>query len=87
MFWATVPETTVHKNGQTCFDENEIRFAENRLMPPPSFEVMLTQKLCQRYFRFLITASANPRHYFRPLRFCENVGHSDYRSLIWKANN
>lgn len=28
MFWATVPETAIHKNGDPCTFEYDIRFAE-----------------------------------------------------------
>jgi hypothetical protein len=36
VFGATVPETTVHENGEFEFAENEIRFAKDFLIPSPA---------------------------------------------------
>ena len=33
---AAMPETAVHKNGEFVFGENEIRLAEDFLIPPPA---------------------------------------------------
>ena len=43
MFRTTVPETTVHENRELEFRENEIRFSEDFLIPPPAGDVMRPQ--------------------------------------------
>ena len=36
MLGTAMPETTIHEEGKSAFGENEIRFAEDFLMPPPA---------------------------------------------------
>jgi len=40
MFWAAMPETTIHKNCEPRLLENEIRLASQLLMPPPAGDAM-----------------------------------------------
>jgi hypothetical protein len=55
-----VPEAAVHKNREPGLRENEIRFANHWLMPPPAFDAVLAQQFCQRQFRVLVPATPNP---------------------------
>jgi hypothetical protein len=59
----TVPETAVHKNCEPRLLENEIRFAKDCLMASPAFDAMPPEQSCQRQFRVLVAAPANPRHH------------------------
>jgi len=63
MFGAAVPKTTIHKNREFDFPENKIWFAEDGLIAPPAVDAMRPQKYCQRKFRVLVPAPANPRHH------------------------
>ncbi len=73
MLGAAVPETPVHENREFNFLKNEIRFAEDFLIPTPAGDLVLPEKCCERDFCVLVPASANQTHYFRTLRFGENV--------------
>ena len=45
----------------------------NLNVPPPAGNFVPTQQFCQRQFRVLVPAPANPRHHLRPLRLGENI--------------
>ena len=85
MFETTMPKAAVHEQCHLKFGKNEIRFAKNPLIPLPAGDVMCPEKFCQRQFCITVTMSANPRHYFRPLCFSENVGHlSEQRCCLFQ---
>jgi hypothetical protein len=44
VLWATVPETSVHKQCEPRLPENKIRFTENFLIPPPAGNAMSPKK-------------------------------------------
>src|ERR1035437_6853176 len=54
-------------------------------LPPPAGDAITPPQFCQRQFRVLVAATANPRHYFRPLRLGENVRHRHEFSQIQAA--
>lgn len=84
MFRAAMPKTAIHKHRKPCFWEDEIGFAENRLMSAPAFDAMPPEQFRQRQFRFLVPASTNPRHHCRPFCFGENVSHWSYSNSLKK---
>jgi hypothetical protein len=61
-FWATMPETTVHKHAESHFAENKIGIPKEHLPPSPAFKSMLPKdfnypKLCP-----LVVTGADARH-------------------------
>jgi hypothetical protein len=40
MFWAAVPETTIHKYGEFYLDKTKIGIPENRMVTPPASDLM-----------------------------------------------
>lgn len=69
MFRTAVPETAVHKYGDTCLTENKIRLAKDFLIPPPAGDSVASKEPYQGEFRILVAASANPRHDIGTLGF------------------
>ncbi len=70
---AAVPETAVHEHRQFEFWENEVRFPEDFLIPPPAPNLVSPEKFCERNFRVLVSARADARHDERTLGLGENV--------------
>lgn len=60
---ATVPETAVDEDREFQGGENEIRFAENRLMTSPADNAVFSEDLDQAKFGVPISAPAYQRHY------------------------
>jgi len=56
---ATVPETPIHKHRDLRFAKNEIWFAENLLIPPPTGDAMLAEQFHQSQLGVLVAMSAN----------------------------
>jgi len=44
MFRAAVPKTAFHEHGQSKFREYKIRLAKDRLISPPTSDVMPTEE-------------------------------------------
>ena len=42
--WTSVPETAIHKHGQSLLWKNEIGLAGQRLMPSPALDAMFSKK-------------------------------------------
>ena len=57
MFWALMPEASIHKNCQLKFGKDKIRFAEYWPMATPAGDALAAKQLHQCNFRFLIPAS------------------------------
>ena len=70
-----MPEATVNKDRQFLPWKDEIRVAEDFLIPTPAGNLVPAKYFYQRNFCVLIPATANPRHHFRPFDFGENVCH------------
>jgi hypothetical protein len=49
-----MPETAVYKDSNTFAMEDEVWFADQRLMTPPSCDTVLSQESCQRNFCLLV---------------------------------
>jgi len=73
---AAVPEATIHKNGKLEFWKNEIRFAEDRLMPPPAGDVVTSQNAQEREFCPFISTTAHASHDVGALSCGEDIGHT-----------
>jgi hypothetical protein len=39
-----VPEAAVHEDGQSCVQENEVRFASQRIVAPPAMDFSFSQQ-------------------------------------------
>jgi hypothetical protein len=76
MFRATVPETAIHKNGDTFFAENEIRAPRNFRVPPPTSKPRFMKDPHEHKFSSLVAPAAHRRHNPGALLFVECVGHS-----------
>jgi len=87
VLWTTMPETAVHKNRELEFWKNKIWLAKHRLIAPPAGDVITPQQFPQRDFRVLVSTTTNPRHYFRPFGFGENVRHSEARQNLPPTRN
>ena len=53
-----VPETPVHEHNKPRLPKNEVRFAENSLIPSPAGDAVRAQSLCQRQFCVPVAAPA-----------------------------
>lgn len=71
----TMPETSVHEDGEPTRFKNEIRLAEYILIPAPACDAVLPEKLYEGKFRALIVPRTDARHDFRSFCFCEDIGH------------
>jgi hypothetical protein len=40
----TVPEAAVHENGEFSVEENEVRFARQRIITPPAVDFGISQQ-------------------------------------------
>jgi len=70
-----MPETAVHKNGEPCFSKEEIRFAENLLMPPPASDAMETEQFHQGQLGVPVALAPDAGHDSGPLGFGKNIRH------------
>jgi len=75
MSWTTVPEATVHKYSDTAATEYKVRSAEDRLIPPPAFQVMLSKQKDERKFGRLVPLALDTSHHGGPLGFGEDISH------------
>ena len=66
---------SVHEYGQSLFWENKIRFACQRLMPPPALDAMFTKELQQFDLSGFVALPANAGHHLAAFVFGEDVGH------------
>ncbi len=51
MLRASVPETTINKYGNPVFGEHKIRFAGQRIIPPPACDALAFQYFYKFQFR------------------------------------
>lgn len=70
-----MPETAVHEHCELEFGKDEIRLSKERLIAPPTGDVVQSKKFRQRQFRILVPTPANPGHDLRSLRLGEDVRH------------
>lgn len=75
VFGAAVPKTAIHENGQPVLPENEVRFAEDFLVPPPAGDAVRPEKCHHPQFRVPVPARADAGHHLTALGFGENVRH------------
>jgi hypothetical protein len=66
LFWrevspavVTVPKATVHENDELGSGENEIWFAQQRIISPPTFQFCFPQQGRKAHFGCLISRTAN----------------------------
>ena len=72
---AAMPETTIHKEGHALSAENEVRFAEERLVPPPAGDAVGAEPLDHHEFRVAVAVRADAGHHGGTFGFGEDVGH------------
>jgi len=80
---ATVPETAVHENRESFATKDEIRFAGERLMPPPAGDAMCAEDGGKSQFGGPIVGGVDCSHDFRALLLCKAISH---RNLLLPSN-
>jgi len=78
MLRASVPEAPINKYCEPKLRENEIRFSEYSLLPPPSGNSMSPKEPRERNFGILICATTYAGHYLRTFGLGEDVSHGSY---------
>lgn len=75
VFWAPVPETSIHENDKALLAEREIRSAKERDVSPPARDAGGAQQLRQGELSLLVAAPTNAGHHLRAFGLGENVDH------------
>ena len=75
MLGTAMPETTIYEDCQLEFWKDEIRFAEDFLIPPPAGDFIPPETFCQRDLRILVPARPDTRHTNRSFCFGKKIGH------------
>lgn len=75
MAWTAVPEAAIHKECEPQLSENEIRLAEDLLIPSPAGDVVKAQEFHQGKLGVLVAAPADGRHHLGSFGFGENIRH------------
>jgi hypothetical protein len=78
MFWAAMPEASIHKNRGFALAKNEIRSPKNRLIAPPASYVIFSEYFNQGEFSGFVSPASDSRHHFRTLFFGKNISHFLY---------
>jgi len=66
MLATAVPEAPIHKNCETCSNEDEIGFAFESLVSVPSLHTVFTEDGYHFQFRCFVPLGLNCRHHHRP---------------------
>jgi hypothetical protein len=80
VLWTAMPKATIDEQSQTLLPKNEVRFAEDVLVPPPPSELVASQDAQQGEFCPFVSAAVYARHYGRPFSRGEDIGHSGYQA-------
>jgi hypothetical protein len=75
VFGTAMPETAVNEHRELEFWKNEIRFAEDLLIPPPTGDFVSPEKFDEGQLGFFVSARANARHQFAARQSCKQLAH------------
>jgi hypothetical protein len=75
VFGTAVPKATVHKYGEAELGEDEVGFAEDRLMASPAGDAVSAEQGSQGQLGFLVSTPANAGHHLGALGLGEDVRH------------
>jgi hypothetical protein len=57
-----MPKTTIDEKCRPLSRKNKIRSTGQRLVAPPTFDLIVAQKRHHRQFRLLVSAASDARH-------------------------
>src|ERR1700676_5008986 len=72
---ATMPEAAIDEYREPLASENEVRLAEDGLMPPPAGDAVFAEQFGEDNFRLFVAAPANFGHHLRAFLFGIDVRH------------
>ncbi len=85
MNWASVPKTSIDKDGDPHRRKHEIRIAEYLRLSPPADNSLLAEYADESQFGCMIAPASHPGHYFRSLLPRENIRHASAPSSVARA--
>jgi hypothetical protein len=63
MFWATMPETTIHKKANTLTWKHQVWVSEHLILPAPAGNLVISKDLDELFFSGSVSRALYKGHY------------------------
>jgi hypothetical protein len=72
---AAMPKTSIHEDSHFLLQKDEVGYANNRVVPPPTSNLVGSKQFYHRKFRALVSATPNLGHDLGSFGFGDGVSH------------